>query len=153
MGFDKAFSLLARLFGGSSDTFAADDLRTISTALLLRTAAADGIRAVSENDIILNVIRRDFGLSAKAARALVAAADQLAAETDDIALLVERASRGLDAPGRVQLLDRLWQVTVADDRVHEFEDNLVWRIADLLGVPVHERLAARQRAGKARPQR
>ncbi|WP_376802913.1 TerB family tellurite resistance protein [Candidatus Raskinella chloraquaticus] len=153
MGFDKTFSLLSRLIGGSSATFADDDPRTISTALLLRVAEADGVVAASENAVILNVIRRDFGLSARAANALALAGDKLAAETDDIALLVEQANRGLDAPGRLHLLDRLWQVTVVDDRVHEFEDNLVWRISDLLGVPVHERLAARQRAGKARQPR
>jgi uncharacterized tellurite resistance protein B-like protein len=33
----------------------------------------------------------------------------------------------------------------ADGEVHEFEDNLVWRIAELLGVQSRDRIARRAR--------
>jgi uncharacterized tellurite resistance protein B-like protein len=39
----------------------------------------------------------------------------------------------------------MWQVVFADGEVSEFEDNLVWRAADLLGVSREERIALRQR--------
>jgi uncharacterized tellurite resistance protein B-like protein len=39
----------------------------------------------------------------------------------------------------------MWEIVFADGRVNEFEDNLMWRAADLLGVSSRERIAARQR--------
>ena len=45
----------------------------------------------------------------------------------------------------------MWEIVYADGRVTEFEDNLIWRVADLLGVSSRERIALRQRvAGRAR---
>ena len=38
----------------------------------------------------------------------------------------------------------LWEIVYADGRVSEFEDNLVWRVADLLGVSARERLTLRR---------
>ena len=43
----------------------------------------------------------------------------------------------------------MWQIAFADGRVTEFEDNLIWRAADLLGVSSHERLALRERIAKS----
>ena len=39
----------------------------------------------------------------------------------------------------------MWQIVHADGRVTEFEDNLIWRAADLLHVPAQVRIALRQR--------
>jgi uncharacterized tellurite resistance protein B-like protein len=33
----------------------------------------------------------------------------------------------------------LWEIAMADLVVHEFESNLVWRVAELLGVSAHDR--------------
>jgi len=43
----------------------------------------------------------------------------------------------------------MWQVVFADGTVSEFEDNLVWRAADLLGISREERIALRQRVAGA----
>ena len=37
--------------------------------------------------------------------------------------------------GRQQVIEMMWQIAHADGRVTEFEDNLIWRAADLLHVP------------------
>jgi uncharacterized tellurite resistance protein B-like protein len=38
----------------------------------------------------------------------------------------------------------MWEIVFADGRVTEFEDNLLWRAADLLGISSRERIALRQ---------
>ncbi len=38
----------------------------------------------------------------------------------------------------------LWQMVYADGEVHEFEDNIVWRVAELLDVEARDRLALKQ---------
>ena len=39
----------------------------------------------------------------------------------------------------------MWQIICADGVITEFEDNLVWRAADLLGISRNERIALRER--------
>ncbi len=39
----------------------------------------------------------------------------------------------------------LWEMVYADGNVTEFEDNLIWRAADLLGISSRERIELRQR--------
>ena len=38
----------------------------------------------------------------------------------------------------------MWQVIYVDDRVNEFESNIIWRTADLLGVSSRQRIELRQ---------
>lgn len=59
------------------------------------------------------------------------------------ALLVHAAT--IDGDGRKRLIEMLWQIAFADGRVTEFEDNLNWRAADLLGITSRDRIALRQR--------
>jgi uncharacterized tellurite resistance protein B-like protein len=44
----------------------------------------------------------------------------------------------------------MWEIAYADNRVSEFEDNLIWRAADLLGVPSRTRVELRQQVAARR---
>ena len=44
----------------------------------------------------------------------------------------------------------MWQIVYADHQVTEFEDNLIWRAADLLGVSSRERIELRRRVAGGR---
>jgi uncharacterized tellurite resistance protein B-like protein len=44
----------------------------------------------------------------------------------------------------------MWEIVFADGRMNEFEDNLMWRVADLLSVSSHDRIALRRRVGGER---
>ena len=52
-----------------------------------------------------------------------------------------------------RIVEMLWEVVMADGLVHEFESNLVWRVAELLGVSTRNRVILKQgvarRAGSA----
>jgi uncharacterized tellurite resistance protein B-like protein len=39
----------------------------------------------------------------------------------------------------------MWEMVFADGKMHEFEDNIVWRIAQLLEVETQDRIAMKQR--------
>ena len=49
---------------------------------------------------------------------------------------------GLDQEGRQRIIEMLWEMAMADCLVHEFEANLVWRAAELLGVSTRAPRAA-----------
>jgi uncharacterized tellurite resistance protein B-like protein len=44
----------------------------------------------------------------------------------------------------------MWEIVFADGQVDEFEDNIVWRAADLLGVSARERIELRRRVAAER---
>ena len=56
----------------------------------------------------------------------------------------------LTKPARARVVEMMWQIVYADGIVTEFEDNLIWRAADLLGVSRDERIALRERVAAAR---
>jgi uncharacterized tellurite resistance protein B-like protein len=43
----------------------------------------------------------------------------------------------------------MWQVVFADRKNHELEDNMVWRIAELIGVSTRDRTILRAQMAKA----
>ena len=47
--------------------------------------------------------------------------------------------------GRILLVEDLWEMVYADGELHEFEDNVVWRVAELLGVEARHRMMLKQR--------
>ena len=63
----------------------------------------------------------------------------------DLYHFTARLNRSLDEQGRARVVEMMWQIVFADGTVTEFEDNLIWRAADLLGISRHERIALRER--------
>ena len=45
----------------------------------------------------------------------------------------------------------LWEIAFADGSVDEFEENTIWRIAELLGVSTRDRVLLRQRVAEQTP--
>ncbi len=43
----------------------------------------------------------------------------------------------------------MWEIVYADGHVSEFEDNLLWRAADLLGISSRERILLRHQIAGA----
>jgi hypothetical protein len=43
------------------------------------------------------------------------------------------------------MVEMMWQMVYADHQVTEFEENLLWRAADLLGVSSRDRIELRRR--------
>jgi uncharacterized protein YegP (UPF0339 family) len=58
--------------------------------------------------------------------------------------------RTLDEQGRLRIVEMLWVMAFVDGAVSEFEDNMMWRVADLLAVSSPDRIALRQRVADAR---
>ena len=71
-------------------------------------------------------------------------------EAIDLYHFTSLLNRSLDEAGRRRMVEMLWQVVYADRRVTEFEENLIWRAADLLGVSSRERIELRQQVAASR---
>jgi uncharacterized tellurite resistance protein B-like protein len=45
----------------------------------------------------------------------------------------------------LRIVEMMWELVYADGQVSEFEDNVVWRAADLLGVSSRDRIDLKHR--------
>jgi len=51
----------------------------------------------------------------------------------------------LDDEGRRRVVIMMWEVAYVDESMNEVASNIIWRVADLLGVPSRQRIELRQR--------
>jgi uncharacterized tellurite resistance protein B-like protein len=130
--------------------FADDDYRLAATALLVHAAGIDGEVSQVERDKLHAVIKRHFELDEAAANDLVIEATQAELQAVDLYHFTSLINRSLDEAGRRRIVEMMWEIAYADGRVTEFEDNLLWRAADLLGVSSRERIELRQHVAGAR---
>ncbi len=125
--------------------FDATDYRLAAAALLVHAGAIDGKLSEVEHKKLHNVIMQRFELDDDSAEELIAKASTVEQEAIDLYAFTAKLNRSLNDQGRARIVEMLWEIAYADGVITEFEDNLIWRAADLLGVSRSERIALRQR--------
>jgi uncharacterized tellurite resistance protein B-like protein len=143
---------VSELTGGRKDPsrFEDGDYRLAAAALLVHVGMIDGNFSDVERAKLHTVLKRCFNLDDAAAEALIVQATVAEQEAVDLYHFTSQLNRSLDEEGRLRMVEMMWQVVYADHQVTEFEDNLVWRAADLLGVSQQERIALRERVAGGR---
>ncbi|HEX2354423.1 MAG TPA: TerB family tellurite resistance protein, partial [Xanthobacteraceae bacterium] len=109
-------------------------------ALLVHAAAIDGDVGDAEREKLHTVIKRQFALDEATTDELVAEATEAEHEAIDLYHFTSLINRSLDEEGRRRVVEMMWEIAYADGDVDEFERNLIWRAADLLGVSSRERI-------------
>jgi uncharacterized tellurite resistance protein B-like protein len=127
-----------------------NDHRLAAAALLIHTAAIDGNMSQAERKRLHALLMQRFGLDGPTADELVDEATDVERDAVDLYRFTSLINRSLDEQGRCRMIEMMWQVVFADGKVSEFEDNLVWRAADLLHVPREARIGLRQKVAGER---
>ena len=143
---------VSELTGGQKDPsrFEEGDYRLAAAALLVHVGMIDGGMSDAERAKLHTVVKRCFNLDDTAAEELIVQATAAEQEAIDLYRFTSVLNRSLDEDGRRRMVEMMWQVVYADRQVTEFEDNLIWRAADLLGVSSRERIALRERVAGGR---
>ena len=137
-------------YGGSAAAeFADDDYRLATAALLVHVANVDGRIGPSEGARLRAIIEQRFGLDRAATARLIAKAEESDREAVDFFHFTHVLKRSLDDEGRHKIITMMWEVVFADGNISEFEENVVWRIAELLGVSNRDRISLRQQVAEA----
>ncbi len=134
------------------EAFAADDHRVAAVALLVHIAGVDGTVDAAEAMRLERLVRERYELDPAQARSLIAQATEDEREAVDLFAFTHILKRRLDDAGRHAVIEALWEMAYADGEVHEFEENIVWRVAELLGVSSRDRVELRQRAEREGPE-
>jgi uncharacterized tellurite resistance protein B-like protein len=124
--------------------FHEDELRLAAAALLVHASMIDGQVDPSERRKLKDLLQNRFELGGDEVRQLVREADVEESESVDLYGFTSILCRELDQDGRKRIVEMLWEVVMADGVVHEFESNLVWRTAELLGVSTRDRVMLRK---------
>ncbi len=132
---------------GDAD-FAADDYRLATAALLIHVANVDGAIDPAERQRLAAIVHDRFGLDNTATARLIARAEQSDKEAVDFFQFTNVLKRSLDDEGRHKIIEMMWDVVFADGEVTEFEENVVARISELLGVPPRDRVTLRQKVAR-----
>lgn len=130
--------------------FEPNDYRLAAAALLVHAAAIDGNISDVERNKLHAVIKRRFDLDEAETDALVAEATEAEHEAIDLYHFTSLINRALDEDGRRRVVEMMWEIVYADGRVTEFESNLIWRAADLLGVSSRDRIELGRRVASER---
>jgi uncharacterized tellurite resistance protein B-like protein len=121
-----------------------EELRLAAAALLVRASAIDGQVDAVERRKLKALLQERFDLGGDEMRPLLEEAAAREHESVDLYRFTSVLCRELDQDGRKRIVEMLWEVVMADGVIHEFESNLVWRTAELLGVSTRDRVTLRQ---------
>jgi uncharacterized tellurite resistance protein B-like protein len=129
----------------AQQSFADDDYRLAAAALLVHVVNSDGTSAAVELVRLKRVIEAEFGLDSQATAELLERAEASDREAVDFYRFTSLLKRTLDDDGRRKIVEMMWDVAFADGVIDEFEENTIWRVAELLDVSTRERVLLRQR--------
>jgi uncharacterized tellurite resistance protein B-like protein len=121
-----------------------EELRVAAAALLVNAGAIDGNFDPDERRKVKTLLQERFDLSADETKRLFKAAEEQERDAVDLYRFTSALCRELDQDGRKRIVEMLWEVVMADGVVDEFESNLVWRIAELIGVSTRDRVLLRK---------
>jgi uncharacterized tellurite resistance protein B-like protein len=122
--------------------------RLAATALLVHVISLDGQPSEREKRKLHSLIESRFGLDPGAADQLIASATLVEGEAVDLYHFTSVIMRSVDEAGRLRIVEMMWELVYADGDVSEFEDNVVWRAADLLGISSRDRIDLKHRVAE-----
>lgn len=122
-----------------------DELHCAAAALMVEAAGLDGDFQESEREAILSALQDHFGLDAADADELIRMAQASAGDSVQLYGFSRIIKDRLERDERVKIIEMLWEVAYADGDLHDFEANLVRRVAGLIYVSDQESGAARKR--------
>lgn len=136
------------LFSDSPDGAPASDAectRFAAAVLLAEAGLMDGALDDDERASIQRLLARRFELTAAEAEALLEKGLREAHDTTQLHRHAHIVKENFSAEERTELMEMLWEVVYADGDLHDYEANLMRRLAGLLYVEDQDSGAARKR--------
>lgn len=138
---DAIRTFLSEMSGAAEKKeFGEDDYRLAAAALLFHVIAVDGVVSPEEREKLTELLMRRYQLDRTGVQRLIAAAETADNEAIDLYGFTHVLKQHLDPAGRERIVELMWILVYADGTVHEFEDNVIWRVAELLGVSSEARI-------------
>jgi len=129
------------------------DYRVAAAALLVHVATLDHQLGERDRARLHALLKARFALDDAMTAELIDAAVSAERDAVDFYRFTHVLMRSLDEAGRIHMVEMMWEMAYADGQISEFEDNVMWRVADLLGISTRDRVemkrSAAEKAGAA----
>jgi uncharacterized tellurite resistance protein B-like protein len=141
------FEAISRLFREKDAPNLHHEPRLAVAALLVHLAAVDGSTSDAERDAVRHALMDYYDLDDDEVTILVVEATRRDSEAVDFYRFTSAITQ-LPEDERIEIIRMMWQVVFADNQNHELEDNMVWRIAELIGVSARQRTTLRNQMSR-----
>lgn len=141
------FDALRSIFTRPDATVLGMEPKLAVAALLVHLAAIDGTITPAEREALKGTLMDTYELDDGEVDRLVAEATRRDQESVDFYRFTS-ALKALDEAEKLGIIRMMWQVVFADQKNHELEDNMVWRIAELIGVSARDRTVLRSQMSR-----
>ncbi|MGK2855914.1 MAG: TerB family tellurite resistance protein [Thermoanaerobaculia bacterium] len=135
-------------FVASAESEPENPVALATAGVLLELAHADEQFSEREEAQLLETMTATFGLTSEQARRIVESANEARSATIDHWGFTSRIREGADRETRLEIVRAMWRLVLADGRLHDYEEYLVRKLSDLLGVQHHEMIEAKLSARK-----
>lgn len=122
-----------------------EPLELATASLLVELTRADFSSSEDELDVAKRLLAARFGLDEQAVQSLIDQATARASQAVSLHEFTHRLNQELSLDEKLHVIEMLWQVSFADERLDKYEEQLVRRIAGLLHVPDRDLLRLRQK--------
>jgi len=144
---------LKKLFGAPETAHHKPDahqLAIAATALMVQLSRVDHDEDERELQAIVDCAIKAHQVTREEAEAILADALAQAEDATSLYEFTGQINEHLDQEGKQSLLESIWHVALADDRIDKYEEHLIRRMADLLHLNHREFIQARHKAESAR---
>lgn len=142
------FEAIARLFNKPEAALSSQDPKLAVAVLLVHLASVDGQMKDEERKTIRGALVDHYELDEASVDRLIKEAALRDAEAVDFYRFTS-ALTALEMEDRIEIIRMMWTVVFSDNKNHELEDNMVWRVAELIGVSSRDRTVLRNQIAKA----
>ncbi len=146
--FKSLGDLLDRAFtAGSVETAETREhgVRVATALLLIEVARADYEEDLTEDAAVFDLIKQFFSLSDDETQLLIEEAGKEADHAASLQEFTRRLHENLSLAEKHKVVEMLWQVALADQRLDKHEDFLVRKVAELLYVSHSDLIRIRNR--------
>jgi len=120
-----------------------DPLPLATAAVLLETAYADGEFSPAEDGNIVEYLRKHFSLDDDSVRDLIREAAEIRSKTIDHFALTHYIRKTATLDERIEIVKTMWRLVYSDGRLSDYENYIVRKLADLLGLEHHVMIDAK----------
>ncbi|WP_273726378.1 TerB family tellurite resistance protein [Brucella gallinifaecis] len=141
--FERLLDFLKELPGNAlrerGGKFADDDPRLAAAALMFHIMDADGDAREVERTKLSTMLSQKYGLKGDALKQLIRAAEEADQESISLSDFTSVLKRHLDYQARLDFIALMWDIVYADGIASEVEVDVMWRVADLVGIKAADR--------------
>jgi len=125
-------------------------LQMATAVLLVEVARSDHDFSAAEKESVLASLQRKCGLGEAEAQELLTLAEAQSREAHDLFQFTSKIDKAFTEEQKVRLIEELWRAAYADSVLHEYEEHLIRRVADMLHLSHSQFISAKLRVTDAR---